>query len=267
MAKQKAYEELTFSDDFMFCKILQENEDLCKELLELILEKKVGDIIKSDKQKAIEITADGKGVRFDVYLEDDHKTIYDIEMQTSQGKNLPKRSRYYQGMIDLNLIRKGDDYNKLKKSYIIFICTFDEFGKGKHKYTFVNTCKEVPDLVLNDETVKLFLCAGGTENDVSDELRAFLLYVADHKTNSLFTNRLEKEVQKARQHDEWKEQYMTLLMKYREERAIGDARRLITDVKGIMDEFHVSLEKACSTVKSSVEEYEEALSLIESEDE
>lgn len=34
----KDYEELTFADDFMFCKILQENEDLCKELTELVSE-------------------------------------------------------------------------------------------------------------------------------------------------------------------------------------------------------------------------------------
>ena len=30
----KDYEELKFTDDFMFCKILQENEDLCKEAIE-----------------------------------------------------------------------------------------------------------------------------------------------------------------------------------------------------------------------------------------
>ena len=28
----KRYEELTFTDDFMFCKIMMNNEDLCREL-------------------------------------------------------------------------------------------------------------------------------------------------------------------------------------------------------------------------------------------
>lgn len=63
----KDYEELRFTDDFMFCKILQENEDLCKELTELVIGRKIGSIVKTEKQKAIEITADGHGVRFDVY--------------------------------------------------------------------------------------------------------------------------------------------------------------------------------------------------------
>ena len=38
----KRYEELTFTDDFMFCKVLQNNPDICKELAELILGKKIG---------------------------------------------------------------------------------------------------------------------------------------------------------------------------------------------------------------------------------
>ena len=44
-------------------------------------------------------------------------------------KNLPKRARYYRGMIDLNILEKGKDYNQLKKSYVIFICNYDPFSR------------------------------------------------------------------------------------------------------------------------------------------
>ena len=91
----------------MFCKILQENEDLCKDLTELIIGRKIGSIVKSEKQKTIEISADGHGVRFDVYFEDDEKRVYDIEMQRADTLELPLRSRYYQGMIDLDYLEKG----------------------------------------------------------------------------------------------------------------------------------------------------------------
>ena len=86
---------------------MESNEDLCKELLELILGKKVKRIVYLHKQETIEITSDGRGIRLDVYLEDDENSVYDIEMQATSNKNLPKRSRYYQGMIDLNLIQRG----------------------------------------------------------------------------------------------------------------------------------------------------------------
>ena len=79
----KKYEELTFSDDFMFCKVLEDDPALCLELVELILDKKVGELASVNRQKPIEMTADGKGVRFDVYAEGNDGAIYDIEMQNS----------------------------------------------------------------------------------------------------------------------------------------------------------------------------------------
>ena len=51
-------------------------------------------------------------------------------------KNYRKRSRYYQGIIDLNMIEKGESYDILKESYVIFICTFDFFEKGRSVYEF-----------------------------------------------------------------------------------------------------------------------------------
>lgn len=77
----KKYEELNFIDDFFFCKILMKNKQLCKELLELILQIKIEEIVFTMEQKPIEITSDGKGIRLDVYVEDGSKTVYDIEMQ------------------------------------------------------------------------------------------------------------------------------------------------------------------------------------------
>ena len=55
----KKYEELTFTDDFMFCKILERDPDLCKELLELILDRKLGKLAPINREKPVEITPDG----------------------------------------------------------------------------------------------------------------------------------------------------------------------------------------------------------------
>ena len=69
--KRKTYEELDFIDDFMFCKILQNNPDLCKELTELIIGKEIGEIITSESQKSIEITADERRERcHNTYVEE-----------------------------------------------------------------------------------------------------------------------------------------------------------------------------------------------------
>ncbi|MDE7434460.1 MAG: Rpn family recombination-promoting nuclease/putative transposase [Lachnospiraceae bacterium] len=218
---QKSYEELAFRDDFMFCKILGQDKQLCKEILELILERKIKDIRYPETQKQIEITSDGKGIRLDVYAEDEEDNVYDVEMQTVGNKNLPKRSRYYQGMIDLNLIERGADYKKLKKSFIIFICTFDAFGKGLHKYTFENACREEPSLTLQDESVKIFLCTEGVKNDVSEQLLMFLRYVAGAKPEGELPERIEERVGRARSREEWRREYMTQQMRDLENQEIG----------------------------------------------
>lgn len=172
------YEELSFTDDFMFCKVLTTNPELCHELLELIIGKKVGAFARLDQQKPIEITADG------------------------------------QGMIDLNLIERGADYSELKKSYIIFICPFDEFKAGLHKYTFKTCCKELPEITLEDEVTKIFLCAGGDADDVSPEMKEFLEWmVSGRQGKTELVRKLDDAVQQARNHEEWRLEYMTLLMR------------------------------------------------------
>ena len=212
----KNYEQLTFTDDFMFCKVLTKNPELCHELLELIIGRKVGQFTRLDKQQPIELTADGKGVRFDVYSEDDTGTVYDCEMQATKNGNLAKRSRYYQGMIDLNLIERSADYRQLKKSYVIFICPFDAFGEGLHKYTFENLCKERPQIGLGDEATKIFLCAGGDADDVSDDMKDFLDWLTGKEGRSKLVQNLNNAVRKVKDRKEWRTEYMTLLMRDQE---------------------------------------------------
>ena len=135
MAMVKTYEELELKDDFMFSVIMRDPRYV-KPFLETILRIKIAKIEYPEVQKNIDIAAGAKGIRLDVYVEDEKHTVFNLEMQTTTARNLPKRMRYYQGMIDLNILEKGDDYNHLKKSYVIFICTFDPFGLGRHIYTF-----------------------------------------------------------------------------------------------------------------------------------
>ena len=144
--------------------------------------------------------------------------------QNGKTKELAKRSRYYQSMIDLQLIDKGQLYDELKRSYVIFICPFDLYGKGRHIYTFENICKEDGSISMGDEAVKIFLNAKGTMDDVSEELKAFLDYVAGKKPKDAYVERLEEAVKEAKKNREWRHEYMTLLMRDQENVKIGEKR-------------------------------------------
>ncbi len=149
-------------------------------------------------QKAIKEDFDAKGVRLDVYVNDGKGTVYDIEMQAVTSKYLPRRTRYYQSMIDLQLVDKGQDNDTLNNSYIIFICLSDLFGKGRYMYTFENVCKEDSEVILNDGAKKVFLNADGRNGAVSEELKAFLDYVAGKPSEAIFVKKLEYAVERGR---------------------------------------------------------------------
>ena len=211
--KMKKYEELELRDDFMFSRIMS-NPKFVKPLLETILGVKIQKIVYPQTQKTIDLSLQAKGIRLDVYVEDDQNTVFNLEMQTSDGANLPKRMRYYQGMIDLNILDKGQDYTTLKKSYVIFICTFDPFGEGRHIYTFCNTCQENTALTLDDDAVKIILSTKGTMDDVSPEMKRILDYIDGKGASDKFTEELEEAVRSARQNERWRLDYMTLEYEY-----------------------------------------------------
>ena len=212
--KMIKWEEIGISDDFMFGKVMQ-NPRLCKKLLETILGIEIEKIEYPELQKSIDITKEAKGVRLDVYVAGED-AVFCVEMQARDTHELPRRARYYGGLIDLNLIEKGVSYKKLNQSVVIFICPFDVFGKNRCRYTFENLCLEEKNLPLGDGTTKIFLNAMGTMDDVSPELKSFLDYVAGKKNDDSFVKELDNEVRKVRESKEWRRDYMTLLMRDQE---------------------------------------------------
>ena len=52
--------------------------------------------------------------------------------------------------MDMDMLKKGEKYINLKKSLVIFICTFDPFGLGLPVYSFEHRCVENLSLQLGD---------------------------------------------------------------------------------------------------------------------
>ena len=217
------FQNLSITDDFVFCSVMTSSEELCREMAERILGRKIGKIVCLDKQKSIQTTPDGKGVRFDVYFEDDRDTVYDIEMQNANEKNLPHRARYYQSMIDMEQMEKCMQYEEMKNSYVIFICMFDPFGIGLQKYTVKSICEEEPQTPYEDGVRKIFLNPYGTKGDEDQELQTLFRYLDKRIPTDGFTERLEKRVRALTRDTDWRRQYMTLYE--RDQRNIAKGRK------------------------------------------
>ncbi len=217
---EEAWESIGICNDFIFCKIMQD-EELLAELVRRILPDLKFSKLDIQAQKTIEIGPDIHGVRFDVFVELNDKSTVEIEMQVLNTGSLPKRIRFYSSIADTQMLEKGVLYTDLKDSYVIMICPFDEYGKGRHIYTFTNKCTEEPGLEMEDGTTRIVLNAAGTLDDVDDKLKAFLDYVAGKPVDDEYVRRLDAAVIRARANKKWRKEYMTLMMRDLENRELG----------------------------------------------
>ena len=214
---QKPVDELTFTDDGMFQAVLH-NPEICAELVERLLHIKVGHVEYPELEKTIKPFYSTKGVRLDVYLKDEDKII-DVELQSYPQEALGKRTRYYQSMIDMDSLMKGQDYTELKESYVLFICKKDPFFKDEENknsyglpcYTFQNICKENNGVKLNDKSLKVIYNASAYEQEKDEKIKAFLHYISTNEPGEDdFSNRLSDLVEIIKDNEIFRSDYAAM---------------------------------------------------------
>ena len=204
----KKFEDLTFTDHYMFEKVLK-NPEICKELLERLLKIQIERLEYPEVEKTISPYYETKGVRLDVYVKDNNK-VFDIELQNSTDLNLGLRTRYYQSMLDTDNLLKGQHYTELPDSYIVFICKNAPFEKELPIYTFQTVCTENPNLTIKDNAIKKIFNAKAYNKEEDVAIKSFLQYINNNKTVDDFTQRLDSFVEKIKQEEVNRKEYQSM---------------------------------------------------------
>ena len=175
--KKTELKDLNLLDRFLFAEAIEDPETM-ELILEIILGRDIvlKNLPQAEKEQRSFLWS--KQVKLDVWAQDTDDIVYDTEVQKRDTKDLPKRSRLYNNMIDSKLLVPGSiSYNELNDVYIIMITPFDLFGRGLYRYTFNMRCKEVPEIELKDGATRIFLnTKGAKENGESRELIELLRY-------------------------------------------------------------------------------------------
>ena len=260
--KSPAWEELTFANNFMFCKIMESEPEICRRLLEILLHIKIEKLEMPHSEHTLQEAPDAKSVRFDVYTKDE-KRIFDLEIQTTLKANIPKRARYYQSIIDMDNLSRGENYSKLKDSYVIFLCLDDPFGKSLPVYFFENKCPDNAggEIKLNDGAYKLFFNSSEYGRMENDEEKAFFKFLVNQSADSDFTKSIEEKVSFARKNMEWRKQYMTWQQTIDEEKDIafeegierGEEKKALESAENFLREG-ISLETISRCIGLSLEQ-------------
>ena len=227
---------MTLQSEFLFSTGMARKR-ICKHLLEELLQIEIADINYIEAEKTIDPNYTSHGIRLDIIVADDKNTHYNLEMQVKNNKNpdtnthvLPKRSRYYQALLDFDLLQAGQPYDLLPPTFIIFICIFDFFENGNYVYTFKKRCLEDLELELPDKATTMILNTKGTHGEISKDLKSFYDYVNNHIVTTDFTKQIDDEIS-----------YLKLDTKVRREFMLMEARLLDERREGIAEGNDVGL--------------------------
>ncbi len=203
------WEDLTLANNFIFCKVMEENPDICKELIEMLLNIKIERLEQPDAEKSLKIDYQSHGIRFDVYVKDENGRSFDLEIQTTKKSDLAKRARYYHGLMDVAALQSGVEYDSLKDNYVIFLCLGDVFNYGLPVYTFRKTATEDSKILMNDGTTTIFFNALNYDNMSSEKLRSFFKFLCGLDIKDNFTEKLSTIVERLKMNAQRRHEYMT----------------------------------------------------------
>ena len=210
--ERKKLEELNLLDDFLFNAMMtypEMGEKFTRKILKLLFNREFQNLKVIAQKSYGGLNTDLRGARLDVYVESDDSaeidasedvSIYDLEPDKNDKAKyiaaFPQRIRFYHAIIDSRSLKSGEDFGKLKRVYVIFICNYDPFGYDRVKYTIRNMCVEEPEMPYDDGAQTTVLYTKGTKGDgISEELRQFLNYM-ENTTQTNAVNDTLKDIQK-----------------------------------------------------------------------
>lgn len=254
--------EQTIMNNYVFSMVMREPKRI-KPLLEYILGKKIHAIKVLEAEKVLKEKYESKGVRLDLYVEDEEGIIYNVEVQTTNKRNLDKRMRYYQALLDITFFPAGADYNLLRKSYVIFICSYDPYKQSRYIYTFRSRCDQDVELLFGDNAVKVVVNTKGTVGDISPELKEAITYLDSGEVTGEYSKELDEAVQDLINNEERGQEYMMLMTYAAEQRAEGKYINKVEQVRGwLTDPGELSENQMAKALRMTLSVFNNVLALI-----
>ena len=133
----------TLMSDIFMRNVFKQRECL-EYVLQVIMEKQDLKVIEQIIQKDYK-NLQGRSAIMDCVARDSEGKQFDVEIQQDNEGASPKRARYHSGLLDMNTLNPGQDFDELPESYVIFITSDDILGYGFPIYHIDRHIKEVDD--------------------------------------------------------------------------------------------------------------------------
>ena len=131
----------TLMSDIFMRNVFKKRECL-EYVLQVIMEKQDLYVIDQVIQKDYK-NLQGRSAVMDCVARDSTGKQFDVEIQQDNEGASPKRARYHSGLMDMNTLNPGQDFEELPESYVIFITRDDILGYGLPIYHIDRQIKEL----------------------------------------------------------------------------------------------------------------------------
>ena len=133
----------TLMSDIFMRNVFKQRECL-EYVLQVIMEKQDLKVIDQIIQKDYK-NLQGRSAIMDCVARDSEGKQFDVEIQQDNEGASPKRARYHSGLMDMNTLNPGQDFDELPESYVIFITRDDILGYDFPIYHIDRHIKEADD--------------------------------------------------------------------------------------------------------------------------
>ncbi|WP_156655763.1 PD-(D/E)XK nuclease family transposase [Ligilactobacillus agilis] len=150
------------------------------------------------------------GPRFDVYAEDEHGTIYDLEMQNQNHHDIEKRMTIYQGKLETQALYAGQSFSERRQTVILFLCDHDVYNLNQVHYQLIPQLVGHPEILIDNGETNVIVNLKGNASRQATLNQEMLTYFNDGTVTGKFSAALEQAVREVKNDAKKEENYMTI---------------------------------------------------------
>ena len=242
---EKLIDEYCLFDNEFMRKCLQERPE-CAELILIIILPQISGLKITEIKPEYEIdNLIRRSVYLDAYVVDEEGTLYDIEIQRADKGANPKRARYNGSMMDIDFLKKGDDFEKLPIRYVIFISENGYKCNDKPLRQF-STQADDDGEILGDEAYIIYV---NGKNEEDTELGKLMSDLNNPNPDTMNYKMLSEVVGSFKKTKKGREKIMNVTEKIRLYTLFDLIEKGIISLKQAADEANMTIEEFSSQMK------------------
>ena len=236
--------DLRLMDDDFFSEALDEKIEPVEYILCTILERE--DIKVQHTEAQVEYkSATKRSIKLDIRAVDADGHVMDIEVQRADKGASVRRARFHSSVIDRTLLEKGEDFDALVDTYVIFITERDRYGAGLPLYHVERTVTELKNKMFGDGAHIIYVNGNYKGNDAIGQL------ISDfHQTDpeNMHYDALAQGVKHFKEVEGGHEKMSEIVEEYAE-------KEKIVSIQNLMKNMKLTLEQALNVLEIQGDEW------------